>query len=434
MSSVPPVSFLRSYLQGSASLSIARFSLTAIVVSLLVSEIPLCWTQTMRGLVLLGGLAISSMTRNEEGGVFLLLVLLGNYLLIGATNLISVYIALELQTLSLFVLVAYNKRSLLSAEAGLKYFVLGALSSGLFLFGCALVYGSTGELELHLIRVAGAERSLGLLFIVVSLLFKISAAPFHMWAPDVYGGAPTWVVALLSIVPKLGVLAVLVQIGLDPRVFLVAGLMSMAVGAIGALNQTKTKRLLAYSGISHMGFVLLGVAIGSTHSLQATLMYVGAYVITQILLWAAILVISPKGDALVEFGGVSRLNPVLASALAVGLLSAAGIPPLVGFLTKWYVVLAAVGRGYYISAIIALVCSVVAGVYYLRLVQVMFVGPSTMPLVETNILRTQGTAREPLSILMGVSLYLVLTIIVCPSLFFQLTHLSIFDLFFVCPC
>ena len=344
-----------------------------------------------------------------------------------------------MQTLCMFILVAYNKNSLLSAEAGLKYFVLGALSSGLFLFGCALIYGSTGELELQFIRMSMVSYGIlaGKCLITISLLFKVSAAPFHMWAPDVYEGAPTWVAALLSIVPKLGVLAIIVQIGLNEMGLLIAGLISLVVGAIGALNQTRIKRLLAYSGISHMGFVLLGIAIGSIESFQASLMYIGAYIITQVLLWSVVLIISPKRDMLIEFSGVSRLNPMLALALATGLLSTAGIPPLIGFLTKWYIILAAVGQGYYLSALMALVCSVIAGVYYLRLVKIMFYQPLSTPLVITNILNSPhgSIASEETSlgkaILIGASLYLVLTIIVCPSLFFQLTHLIILDLF---PC
>nr|UKP87852.1 NADH dehydrogenase subunit 2 [Muricella sp. ANT77] len=407
----------------------------------LLAEPPLlCWTPALKMLVLLSGLVILCMLDHKThrtSSLLILLVILGNLLLIGSTNLISIYLALEMQTLSMFVLVAYNKNSLLSAEAGLKYFVLGALSSGLFLFGCALIYGSTGELELQFIRMSGGSYGglAGQCFITISLLFKVSAAPFHMWAPDVYAGASTWVVALLAIVPKLGALAIIVQIGLNEMGLLVAGLISIAVGAIGALNQTRIKRLLAYSGISHVGFVLLGIAIGSIESIQASLIYIGAYVVTQVLLWSVILIISPKRDLLIELSGVSRLNPILAVALATGLLSTAGIPPLIGFLAKWYVILAAVGEGFYISALIALVCSVIAGVFYLRLVKIMFYQPLSTPIVTNNIFDYPYVSIAPeeggRAILVGAGLYIVLTIMACPSLFFQLTYLIILDLF---PC
>nr|YP_001994426.1 NADH dehydrogenase subunit 2 [Acanella arbuscula]ABR19864.1 NADH dehydrogenase subunit 2 [Acanella arbuscula] len=395
----------------------------------------LCWTQAIKMLVMLSGLAILCMldhrTSHRSSSLLILLVILGNLLLIGSTNLISIYLALEMQTLCMFILVAYNKNSLLSAEAGLKYFVLGALSSGLFLFGCALIYGSTGELELQFIRMSLISYGAGKCLITISLLFKVSAAPFHMWAPDVYEGAPTWVAALLSIVPKLGVLAIIIQIGLNEIGLLMAGLISLIIGAIGALNQTRIKRLLAYSGIGHIGFVLLGIAIGSIESMQASLMYIGAYILTQVLLWSVVLIISPKRDMLIEFSGVSRLNPILALALAAGLLSTAGIPPLIGFLTKWYIILAAVGQGYYLSALIALACSVIAGVYYLRLVKIMFYQPLSTPLVINKYTKSPRETGLGKALLIGGSLYLVLTIIVCPSLFFQLTHLIILDLF---PC
>nr|YP_001936205.1 NADH dehydrogenase subunit 2 [Keratoisidinae sp. BAL208-1]ABQ86200.1 NADH dehydrogenase subunit 2 [Keratoisidinae sp. BAL208-1] len=417
------------------TLRLATFCLGVILLMSAVGPHLLCWTQAIKMLVMLSGLAILCMldhrTSHRSSSLLILLVILGNLLLIGSTNLISIYLALEMQTLCMFILVAYNKNSLLSAEAGLKYFVLGALSSGLFLFGCALIYGSTGELELQFIRMSLISYGAGKCLITISLLFKVSAAPFHMWAPDVYEGAPTWVAALLSIVPKLGVLAIIIQIGLNEIGLLMAGLISLIIGAIGALNQTRIKRLLAYSGIGHIGFVLLGIAIGSIESLQASLMYIGAYILTQVLLWSVVLIISPKRDMLIEFSGVSRLNPILALALAAGLLSTAGIPPLIGFLTKWYIILAAVGQGYYLSALIALACSVIAGVYYLRLVKIMFYQPLSTPLVITNILNSRRETGLGKAILIGVSLYLVLTIIVCPSLFFQLTHLIILDLF---PC
>nr|YP_010289346.1 NADH dehydrogenase subunit 2 [Erythropodium caribaeorum]UKP87617.1 NADH dehydrogenase subunit 2 [Erythropodium caribaeorum] len=409
------------------------------IILLIGSQLLSC-TQAIKMLVILSGLAVLCMLDHQisyrSSSLLILLVILGNLLLIGSTNLISVYLAAELQTLSMFILVACNKNSLLSAEAGLKYFVLGALSSGLFLFGCALTYGSTGELELQFIRMSTSYGA-GKCLITISLLFKVSAAPFHMWAPDVYEGAPTWVVALLSTVPKLGVLAIIIQIGLNEIGLLIAGLISLIIGTIGALNQTRIKRLLAYSGISHIGFVLLGIAIGSIESIQASLMYIGVYILTQVLLWSVVLIISPKRDMLIEFSGISRLNPVLAVALSTGLLSTAGIPPLIGFLTKWYIILAAVGKGYYLSALIALVCSVIAGVYYLRLVKIMFYQPLYTPLVITNILNSprgsivSGDTGLGKAVLIGVSLYLVLTIIVCPSFFFQLTHLIILDLF---PC
>ena len=256
------------------------------------------------------------------------------------------YLTLELQTLSLFILVALKRDSAYSTEAGLKFFVLGALSSGLFLLGCVLLYGLTGEVSIQgtgnlwfpvpteggTTPVLGGGVEIGRIFITISLLFKLSAAPFHMWAPDVYEGAPTTTTALLATVPKMGVYSILVQIGPTTNVILICAAISIISGAIGALNQTRIKRLLAYSGIGHMGFILFGVAVGSFESIQASLIYMIIYIIMSICSFS--LILGFNRGLLVEFSGISRNNPVIAMTLAVAFFSIAGIPPLAGFLSK----------------------------------------------------------------------------------------------------
>ena len=251
----------------------------------------------------------------------------------GCEPLHGLYLAIELQTFSLFILAALKRDSAYSIEAGLEYFVLGAVSSGLFLFGCALLYGLTGETSIQGINSA-VGTDVGKILITISLLFKLSAAPFHMWAPDVYEGAPTTTTALLATVPKIGVFSILVQIGPVTNVVLVCAVLSIVYGAIGALNQTKIKRLLAYSGIGHMGFILFGVAIGSFESIQASLIYMVIYVIITICSFSIILSLKLAKDLIVEVGGLSRDNPVIALTLALAFLSTAGIPPLAGFLSK----------------------------------------------------------------------------------------------------
>lgn len=246
----------------------------------------------------------------------------------------SLYLALELQTLSLFILVALKRDSAYSTEAGLKYFVLGALSSGLFLFGCVLLYGLTGEVSVQGIAALAAGGEIGRIFITISLLFKLSVAPFHMWAPDVYEGAPTIITALLATVPKISVYSILVQIGPTTNVILICAGISIIYGAIGAINQTRIKRLLAYSGIGHMGFILFGVAIGSFESIQASFIYMIIYVIMSICSFSLILSLNLRRGFLVELSGMSRNNPVMAMTLAVVLFSIAGIPPFAGFLSK----------------------------------------------------------------------------------------------------
>lgn len=306
--------------------------------------------------------------------------------------------AIELSTLSLFILVAQKGGSGQSAEAGLKYFVLGALSSGLFLFGCALLCGFTGGVHIPYINLAlnpGFDFSeirvpIGSLLIVVSLLFKLSAAPFHMWAPDVYDGAPTTATALLAIVPKVGYFSILVSVGSAVNMLLVGTLFSLVVGALGALNQTKVKRLLAYSGVGHMGFVLWGIEVGSFESIQASLTYMILYVIMSICVFAIILALGTVRSLIVEFSGLSRRLPVLALTLALTFLSIAGIPPLVGFLGKWLVLLSGVVNQYYLVFILAVVCSVVAGVYYVRIVKIIYFQASFSLLISSKVLRKEN--------------------------------------------
>ena len=278
----------------------------------------------------------------KEGGIWdgftsspilILIVALSSLLLVSSVNWLSIYLAIELQTLTLFILAALKRDSAYSTEAGLKYFVLGAVSSGVFLFGCALLYGLTGETSIQGINSI-LTADVGKILITISLLFKLSAAPFHMWAPDVYDGAPTTTTALLAIVPKVGVFSILVQIGPITNVVLLCAIFSIIYGAIGALNQTKIKRLLAYSGIGHIGFILFGVAIGSFESIQASLIYLIIYVIMSICSFSIILSLKLTKDLIIEVSGLSRDNPVMALTLALTLLSTAGVPPLAGFLSK----------------------------------------------------------------------------------------------------
>lgn len=278
---------------------------------------------------------------------------------------------MELQTLSLFILTALKRDSTYGAEAGLKYFVLGALSSGLFLFGCALLYGLTGEISTQGINSL-LRQDIGKIFITVAILFKLSVAPFHMWAPDVYEGAPTTTTALLATLPKVGGFSILVQIGPVNNMVLICAVLSMAVGAIGALNQTRVKRLLAYSGIGHMGFILFGVAIGSFGALQASLIYIIVYVIMSVCSFTIILALNLNKGFLVELSGLSKSSTPIAVALALTFLSTAGIPPLAGFVGKWLILQSGILNKYYLVSMIAVISSVVAGVYYVRVVKIIY--------------------------------------------------------------
>ena len=320
-------------------------------------------------------LLFSYKSQEKEGGdswiMLVLIVLLGSLLLVSSVNWLSIYLALELQTLTLFILVAQKKNSAYSTEAGLKYFVLGAISSGLFLFGCTLLYGVSGETSIQGINSV-LIGDVGKICITASLLFKLSVVPFHMWAPDVYEGVPTITTALLAIMPKIGVFSVLVLVGLISNVVLFCGVLSIIYGAIGALNQTKIKRLLAYSGIGHMGFLLFGVAIGSFESIQASLVYIVLYVIMSVCGFSVFVSLKLTRALIIEVSSLSRENFVLALTLALTFLSIAGIPPLAGFLGKWLILLSGMASGYYLICMAIVVASVIAGVYYVRVVQIIY--------------------------------------------------------------
>nr|CAD1874622.1 nad2 [Tethya wilhelma] len=369
---------------------------------------------------------------NEGSWVVLVLIIaLSSLLLVSSINWLSIYLAMELQTLTLFILVAIRRDSVYSTEAGLKYFVLGAVSSGLFLFGCTLLYGLTGETSIQGVNSILIS-DMGKILITISLLFKLSAAPFHMWAPDVYEGAPTIITALLATVPKVAVFSILVQIGPVINVILVCAVLSVVYGSIGALNQTKIKRLLAYSGIGHMGFILFGVGVGSFESLQASLIYMVIYIIMAVCVFSIVLSLKLTKTLIVEISGLSRKDPVLALTLALVFLSTAGIPPLAGFLSKWLILLAGVSSGYYLVSMVVVLSSVIAGVYYVRLVQIIFF-PFGMAdysvLIWQRALRKEQRINLSRSLLIGFTSFMVLFLMISPSFLLQITHDAVISLY-----
>lgn len=400
----------------------------------------ICWTNGLlmtnswiiisKAIIVIGSTSLllmgSKVSRDKErsSSILILIVALSSLLLVSSVNWLSIYLAIELQTLILFILAALRRDSAYSTEAGLKYFVLGAVSSGLFLFGCALLYGLTGETSIQGINSV-LIADVGKILITISLLFKLSAAPFHMWAPDVYEGAPTTTTALLATIPKVGVFSILVQIGPVTNVVLVCGVLSIVYGAIGALNQTKIKRLLAYSGIGHMGFTLFGVAVGSFESVQASLIYIIIYIIMTICSFSIILSLKLTKDLIIEVSGLSRDNPVIALTLALTFLSIAGIPPLAGFLSKWLIILAGISSGYYLICGVVVVSSVIAGVYYVRLVQIIYFpfGKADYSLlVWQKILRKEKRINLSKSLLIGFTFFIILFLMISPNFLLQITH------------
>ena len=327
-----------------------------------------------------------------EYPVLILFATLGMAMMVSANDLISLYVGLELQSLSLYVIAAFRRDSVRSTEAGLKYFVLGALSSGMLLYGCSMVYGFAGSTGFEtLARVFDQEGQtpgvgvvIGMVFVIAGLAFKISAVPFHMWTPDVYEGAPTPVTAFFAVAPKIAAVALFVRTLMGPfadlfaqwqQVVILVSILSMLLGALAAIRQTNIKRLLAYSSISHVGFALIGLASGTSEGVRGVAIYMAIYLAMTVGTFCGVLAMRRQGrmyENIQDLAGLSRTSPLLALALAVFMFSMAGIPPLAGFFGKLYVFLAAIDAGLYLLAVIGVLASVVAAFYYLRIVKIMY--------------------------------------------------------------
>jgi NADH-quinone oxidoreductase subunit N len=354
----------------------------------------------MKTLVLAGSAVaiLMAIRYNEEEGIarfeFPVLVLLaatGMMLMISANDLVTLYVGLELQNLALYVVASFDRDSSRSSEAGLKYFVLGGLSSGMLLYGISLVYGfsgTTGFAELARLLATGAPSGagivIGLVFILVGLAFKISAVPFHMWTPDVYEGAPTPVSAFFSVAPKMAAFALLMRFMVTPfgalvgewrQIVVFLAIASMVLGAVAAVAQRNIKRLMAYSSIGHVGYALIGLAAGTANGIRGVLVYLAIYLFMNVGAWAVILCMRRDGrmvEEIADLGGLSRSQPGLALAFAIFMFALSGIPPTAGFFAKLYVFLAAIDARLVGLAVIGVVTSVVSAFYYLRIVRVMY--------------------------------------------------------------
>lgn len=325
-----------------------------------------------------------------EFPVLLVLATLGMMMMVSANDLISLYVGLELQSLPLYVLAAFNRDSVRSTEAGLKYFVLGALASGLLLYGASLIYGYSGTTNFSGIMFAlhGGQAPVGLIiglvFLCSGLAFKVSAVPFHMWTPDVYEGAPTPITAFFSAAPKFAAMALFIRVLMGPFGTMVAewqqviafiAAASMILGAFAAIGQTNIKRLMAYSSIGHVGYALMGLAAGTQLGVRNVLIYMTIYIVMTLGTFVVILAMRrAKGmvEDISELAGLSRTQPLMALALAILMLSLAGIPPLAGFIAKFYVFQATLDAGLLWLAIIGGLTTVVGSFYYLRIVKVIY--------------------------------------------------------------
>jgi len=351
-------------------------------------------------LVLIGSAVsiILSLNYGEEHGIarfeFPVLVLLattGMMVMVSANDLITLYLGLEMQSLALYVVASFDRDSVRSTEAGLKYFVLGALASGMLLYGASLIYGYTGTTSFgafaHLFAGAGKPSDglvIGLVLVAVGLAFKVSAVPFHMWTPDVYEGAPTPVSAFFSVAPKIAAIALFVRLLVEPfgglfaewqQLIIFLSVASMVLGAIAAIAQTNIKRLMAYSSIGHVGYALIGLAAATPAGIRGVLVYMAIYLFMNLGTWAVILCMRREGrmlEGISDLSGLGRTQPGLALALGIFMFALAGIPPTAGFFGKLYIFLAAIQANLVGLAVIGVVTSVVGAFYYLRIVKVMY--------------------------------------------------------------
>ena len=378
--------------------------------------------------------------------ILLLLATCGMLFLVSSADFISLYLAIELQSFCFYILAAIKRNSEFSTEAGLKYFLLGAFSSGLLLFGCSLIYGFTGVTnfsELARIFTGGTQEiltsttslpacELGMVFLLVGFLFKITAVPFHMWSPDVYEGAPTPITAFFLIVPKAALFGVFLRVFLESfydfilpwqKILLVSSIFSMILGSVAALSQTRIKRLLTYSSIGHVGYLLAGFACGTIEGIQALLIYLFVYIFMNINMFAFILCglrreniqTVPRIKYITDLAFLAKTNPILALTFTITMFSMAGIPPLAGFYSKAYLFFAAMSSNLYVLAIIGVLCSVLSCFYYIRLVKIMYFE------VPKNWCSFTEIPIEN-AITLGVTLFFILFFMFYPTPLHLITH------------
>jgi len=369
--------------------------------------------------------------KHFEYPIIILLSILGMFIMLSANDLIVFYLGLELQSLALYILASIDRDNARSNEAGLKYFILSALASGLLLYGCSIMYGFTGSTNFEIIAQNFDNENYGatfaMVFILIGLAFKVSAVPFHMWTPDVYEGSPTSVTTFFAIVPKLVGSAVLIRFMLVPfsnaidqwqTILVFLAIASMILGSVAAIGQTNIKRLLAYSSIGHIGFVLAGIATGTLEGYKSTIVYLIIYLIMNVGAFACVL--SMKKDKkylenISDLSGISNKHPVLSFALLIIFFSLAGIPPLAGFFAKFYVFLAVIQNEMYFLAIIGLLSTVISAFYYLRVIKIIYFDQEKITFDQVNDFK--------IKFLLFTSCLVLVTFFLYPSILNQVTEL-----------
>ena len=356
-----------------------------------------------------------------EYPIIILLSILGMFFMVSANDLILFYLGLELQSLALYILASIDRDNLRSTESGIKYFVLSALSSGLLLYGCSLLYGFTGSTNFDFISEQLTKDNTGavfaMVFILVGLAFKVSAVPFHMWTPDVYEGAPTSITSYFAVVPKVAGLALLIKFMFIPfsnillewqTIIIFISIASMILGAVAAMVQKNLKRLLAYSSIGHIGYALAGVATGVISGYQSSIIYISIYVIMNIGAFSCLYLLKKDGnykENIADLSGISKKHPVLAISFLIILFSLAGIPPLGGFFAKFYVFVAVIEQKMYSLAIIGLLTTVMSAFYYLKIIKTIYFDDSVVTYDLTKNRTAQFSVFVSCSVLVTFFLY-----------------------------
>lgn len=376
------------------------------------------------GLLFIGTKLIAKGSGFEVSALTFLL-LLGSTLVVVSEHLIIIYLAIELQTFCVFILIAKNRDSLKGAEAALKYFILGAISSGVLLLGVSLLMAESSLLSLEALRSdwlsSSVSLQVGIVLIAVSLVFKLAAAPLHFWIPDIYEGSSWDIIAIVSTITKISIIVVLQQIGFDNNILIGVILLSLIIGTFGALNQTKLKRLLGYSGVSHMGFILIGLLILGAHGYESTYSYLVIYFGSMFtILGLASVKWESKDIFLVELSLYHNTNKVLAFSWGLIFLSIAGIPPLSGFLSKWLMILLLADNGYLITLFTALIVSAIGAGYYLRVVKINYFQKQSSYMVWEYVLGEKTPIKSSLSILLGITVYASLFLILNPQPLFSI--------------
>jgi len=355
------------------------------------------FTNFFKILILLGTIFVMFITQNFikemkinyfEYPLLLLFSVLGMFFMISSNDLMSFYLGLELQSLALYILASLDRDNLKSNESGIKYFILSALSSGLLLYGCSLLYGFTGSTNFEEINLKMEFENTGatfaMVFILVGLAFKVSAVPFHMWTPDVYEGSPSSVTSFFAVVPKVAGIAILIRFVQIPfeqlvdqwkNILVFMALASMILGAVAAIGQTNIKRLIAYSSIGHIGYALAGISTGTVTGYSSSVVYISIYAIMNLGIFGCIFLMKKDGkycEDIKDLAGMSKQNPILAISFLIIMFSLAGIPPLAGFFAKFYVFMSVIESGMYTLAIVGLLTTVISAFYYLRIIKIIY--------------------------------------------------------------